>query len=452
MPSDSQKIRAFMEERWIPDEAALAAWIIQVGETEAAKDSGLPKSRLQAISKAHYPSGPDLVCSPEHFGLGCLTDDLDTEATPEASLDDENNTLSIESLSIADDANLPREHRINVPLIDESTDQGRIGSCVSWAGAHVMDNALANADKTTGQRANPTCIYGFIKGHGLDPWPTTHGSTLGALATALSRYGAPKWESMRVYRSAPEGNPANLPHPPSAILEAKANRIQSPHWIESWTDNSIYQAMCLMHGDQKARPGRQLVVCTAFDIPASFFNAYTAKTGIVMMPPSGDRIKGGHAVVFIGWKHINDRLYLIVKNSWGTGFGDGGYLYVPVAFVKKYFRRSFVIPALLREPPVKSPEEKKSKRAPLAETLAVGSSVLAAFLIVGLVTLLVGTIPSLLASADRETAEPRLTETVTPPPEDATNSSQAEQMSQPVEQNVLEIYSRTLRLIDQSDD
>lgn len=38
---------------------------------------------------------------------------------------------------------------------------------------------------------------------------------------------------------------------------------------------------------------------------------------------------GGHAMVIVGWKHIGERLYWIVQNSWGTGWGDQGFCYIP---------------------------------------------------------------------------------------------------------------------------
>lgn len=348
MPKPEQSVKNFMRKRWIPNEEALASWVLQIGEDLAAEDSGLSKKTLSALLQQHFPAGADSCCAPENFGLGCVVDQKDAGLLQTAATVVEE-SLSVDELRIADDARLPLEHQIDLPRVDESTTQGNIGSCVSWAGAHTMESAINNTDGRCNERINPSAIYGFIKGKRLDPWPEEHGSNLKALATALYRYGAPSWDSMPVYRSAPEDNPANLPHSSGVAEKASKNRIQTPAWIAEWDDSTIYQAMCLMKGEYKAYPTRELVICTAFRVPASFFNAYTAKTGIVMMPPSNDRILGGHAVVLIGWKQINSHRYFIVKNSWGTSFGDGGYLYVPEMFIKHYFKRSFVIPALQRE-------------------------------------------------------------------------------------------------------
>ena len=39
---------------------------------------------------------------------------------------------------------------------------------------------------------------------------------------------------------------------------------------------------------------------------------------------------GGHATCCVGYD--DDKQILILKNSWGTDFGDQGYLYMPYKF------------------------------------------------------------------------------------------------------------------------
>ncbi|MNS15440.1 Papain family cysteine protease [compost metagenome] len=51
----------------------------------------------------------------------------------------------------------------------------------------------------------------------------------------------------------------------------------------------------------------------------------------VMPMPSGNPI-GGHAVLAVGYDDAKEML--IVRNSWGAGFGDKGYFYMPYAFAK----------------------------------------------------------------------------------------------------------------------
>ena len=62
----------------------------------------------------------------------------------------------------------------------------------------------------------------------------------------------------------------------------------------------------------------------------------------------GADVEGGHAVHVTGFA-ANDQLpaglpqapgggWLIVKNSWGTCYGDGGYVYIPVSWARLYFK------------------------------------------------------------------------------------------------------------------
>ena len=51
----------------------------------------------------------------------------------------------------------------------------------------------------------------------------------------------------------------------------------------------------------------------------------TGKDGIIN---SHGNIEGGHAVLIIGWKVINDKQYWIILNSWGSEWGDNGLGYI----------------------------------------------------------------------------------------------------------------------------
>jgi C1A family cysteine protease len=53
--------------------------------------------------------------------------------------------------------------------------------------------------------------------------------------------------------------------------------------------------------------------------------------GMLPMPQVGDVFVGGHAVEVVGYD--NQKKVLIIKNSYGTEFGDHGYFYMPYAYV-----------------------------------------------------------------------------------------------------------------------
>lgn len=53
--------------------------------------------------------------------------------------------------------------------------------------------------------------------------------------------------------------------------------------------------------------------------------------GKLAVPQEGDVYVGGHAVAVVGYD--NAKKVLIVRNSWGTEWGDKGYCYMPYAYV-----------------------------------------------------------------------------------------------------------------------
>uniref|UniRef100_A0A6C0KGS6 Peptidase C1A papain C-terminal domain-containing protein n=1 Tax=viral metagenome TaxID=1070528 RepID=A0A6C0KGS6_9ZZZZ len=63
----------------------------------------------------------------------------------------------------------------------------------------------------------------------------------------------------------------------------------------------------------------------------SFESDEVAKTGMVPMPSSSETCNGGHAVVCVGYD--DEKQVWIMRNSWGSKWGDGGYFYLPYAYL-----------------------------------------------------------------------------------------------------------------------
>lgn len=56
----------------------------------------------------------------------------------------------------------------------------------------------------------------------------------------------------------------------------------------------------------------------------------------VVTPRINAPVLGGHAVLLVGYEHLSrhgNRDYAIVRNSWGSGWGDQGYCYMPLAWL-----------------------------------------------------------------------------------------------------------------------
>jgi C1A family cysteine protease len=69
-----------------------------------------------------------------------------------------------------------------------------------------------------------------------------------------------------------------------------------------------------------------------FSVYESLESAEVARTGVVPMPGPDERLLGGHAVLAVGY--VASTRMFIVRNSWGTKWGDGGYFTMPYAYLE----------------------------------------------------------------------------------------------------------------------
>jgi C1A family cysteine protease len=67
-----------------------------------------------------------------------------------------------------------------------------------------------------------------------------------------------------------------------------------------------------------------------FTVYESFESIKVAQTGLVPMPKKSERALGGHAVMAAGYDQKQKRF--IVRNSWGTQWGQAGYFTMPYAY------------------------------------------------------------------------------------------------------------------------
>lgn len=81
----------------------------------------------------------------------------------------------------------------------------------------------------------------------------------------------------------------------------------------------------------------QLRSCLSEGFPFVFgFSVYESfrsigKNGLMPMPKPSEELLGGHAVMAVGYD--DTKQVFIVRNSWGKGWGDKGYFYMPYAYI-----------------------------------------------------------------------------------------------------------------------
>ena len=123
-----------------------------------------------------------------------------------------------------------------------------------------------------------------------------------------------------------------LTQQPSSDLTAKAkkNRIVTG-----------YKTVTTLSGVKKSLSDGMPVVL-AMRVFSSMGN--TPKSGLLPMPTNKDTFQGGHAVLAVGYD--NEKRVVIVRNSWGTDWADGGYFYMPYEYLKFGGVRLAVVPKI----------------------------------------------------------------------------------------------------------
>jgi C1A family cysteine protease len=88
-----------------------------------------------------------------------------------------------------------------------------------------------------------------------------------------------------------------------------------------------------------ATPANDMLACLASGYPfvtgivvyESFESDHANATGVIPMPGTSEAQLGGHAILIVGYDQSKQSF--IFRNSWGTGWGDKGYGYIPFAYL-----------------------------------------------------------------------------------------------------------------------
>lgn len=101
--------------------------------------------------------------------------------------------------------------------------------------------------------------------------------------------------------------------------------IQAEADAGSFRINEYHRILDLEHLKSAVAEGLPVVI--GFMVYQSFESEQVARTGIVPLPSKNEKVLGGHAVLAVGYD--DDKQVVIIRNSWGTGWGDRGYCYFP---------------------------------------------------------------------------------------------------------------------------
>jgi len=109
--------------------------------------------------------------------------------------------------------------------------------------------------------------------------------------------------------------------PPKAAYIDAAKNVVSVY--QSVDQNNVAMRSCLASGHP---------FVFGFAVYESFMSEGVAHTGVASMPDTNEKQLGGHAVMAVGYDDATRRYKIM--NSWGAGWGDKGYFYLPYAYVE----------------------------------------------------------------------------------------------------------------------
>lgn len=103
-----------------------------------------------------------------------------------------------------------------------------------------------------------------------------------------------------------------------------------------YTDALKHKALAVKHinndtTSMKTSLANNCPFVVGISVYSSFESDAVARTGMVPMPKPADQLLGGHAVVCVGYDDAK-KLW-IMRNSWGSDWGDKGYFYLPYNYL-----------------------------------------------------------------------------------------------------------------------
>lgn len=99
-----------------------------------------------------------------------------------------------------------------------------------------------------------------------------------------------------------------------------------------------YYRLCTLD-DLKQSLARGIPFAFGFSCYNSLFTDAVSSSGDIPFPGDNEQINGGHAVMGVGYNDNAGRL--LIRNSWGTGWGQGGYGTLPYEYVERGLASDF---------------------------------------------------------------------------------------------------------------
>jgi C1A family cysteine protease len=190
-------------------------------------------------------------------------------------------------------------------------DQGQLGSCTANAGVGSI-GMLMIKERLPRISLSRLDLYWYervLEG----TTDQDSGASIRDSMKASNKYGV-CYESLWPY------DISTFTNPPTPAMQADAAK----HKLKSYLAVGSVQ-------DMKASLALGFPVVFGISVYESFESSMVDATGMVPIPKTTEQYLGGHALCAVGYRDSTQRI--IFRNSWGTGWGDKGYGYIPYSYL-----------------------------------------------------------------------------------------------------------------------
>jgi hypothetical protein len=307
--------------------------------TTAAAPPNLPRLKAQASRPPPHPPGRSRGGSGDEYPCGSVwTGDEDVPLECELPVDDERG-MGQPAVALIPYEML-RAPRGSLPsTVDHRTDgfegrtlrQGGAGACTAFSLVSQINHSIGLWTGTPGDISVMQVWARYHNGYGQNAVTANIGRTMssdGDWPYDVSRARA--WQKCRG-----KGAECLSDDERKRLGDMDKHAVAVLHQVERLPqDDSLFDVM-----QAKLAAGRD--VGTGGKLTKGFRPVGDA--GSRYIPDTDEMWKGSHAFSIVGYTHVENERYFLVKNSWGEKWGDAGYAWIHEQTLRRIVRGGYVV-------------------------------------------------------------------------------------------------------------